>query len=1057
MGPDGDISDLSSTSNNPTLSLPKLRSDSSNWATYSERILNYMTSKGYRRHVLGTARKPEELIERDGKFYKPSLSSLSSSTPSAKESETQPISDEALEKHEDSVDLYDQMQAAVREIIYHTVDKTTFIQVKNEKDAASVWKKVVSIHADKGSLYEANLLVQLQNIRYNEKESMREHTGRMTELRERLAEMNAPISDESFISYIRTSLSLAPSFRNLFTALSTTSRQTGKKLTPADVIWHLTEEAASVEIEDSINKSNTAMMAASSKPNEGKDKSKSSKSDLLCGNTIFCGCRGHTTEQCWEKGGGREGQAPDWWKKLNKGKKSSVNVAETESSNKEDEPENYAMLAFISPSLDSKSALVCTSDFRSEALAASEHSGIIIDSGASRHFSPDRAKFLNYVEFASNEPIRAADGRTFRALGKGDIQITLPNGNQKSTVITLKEVYYSPVMAFTLISVSCVDRAGFSLVFGGSSCQLKTSKYVTIGHIPQVRGLYRIFDTTSPSIPTHTANVAVKQISIDELHVRMGHVNHDDLRRMVEKGMVTGVDLDSSSQPGFCVKSKATRKPFPKESKSEYKAYGDKVVADVWGPAPVKSIGGKEYYLLFKDLFSHEERIYFLKHKSEVFDHYEKYEAWLRVQRGGTIRIFGSDRGGEFTSQEFTEYLENSGSIRHLTVHDSPASNGVAERANRTHLDGARAMLEGAKLPKYLWAEAVSHHVWLRNRVPTRTLYESKTPIEMGTNQKPDLSIVRPWGCKMWVKRLDAGKLEPRAEECRFVGVDSESKGYRVYWPGKNRVSVERDAYFNEKEALEPDEVSIEEENDLPTNLDHRQHLDNPSKTPPPTVNESNQPIMQPGTQVIKSSHTNKKPTRRNSLEGLPHFDNEDFGRGKRQRVPKSGSSAALADVEKLIDVKEIPDVDDGLSPKRTSPADQGGVDEDNWEWAMAMSGDEPSLREALNGGERQAWIDAIEAELTQMEKVNAWVPVIPPPDANVIPTMFVFRRKRNDKGSIVRYKARLVVKGYKQQFGVDYMDTFAQPSEHPLFAFSSHLPLKRVLPFINATSRTHI
>ena len=109
---------------------------------------------------------------------------------------------------------------------------------------------------------------------------------------------------------------------------------------------------------------------------------------------------------------------------------------------------------------------------------------------------------------------------------------------------------------------------------------------------------------------------------------------------------------------------------------------------------------------------------------------------------------------------------------------------------------------------------------------------------------------------------------------------------------------------------------------------------------------------------------------------------------------------------------------------------DQGGVDielgGDEMETTLAISKDEPSLKEALSGDEREAWVDTIEAELTQMEKVNAWTPVIPPPDINVIPCRYIFRRKRNETGKIVRYKARLVVKGFKQQFGVDYTDTFA-------------------------------
>ena len=65
---------------------------------------------------------------------------------------------------------------------------------------------------------------------------------------------------------------------------------------------------------------------------------------------------------------------------------------------------------------------------------------------------------------------------------------------------------------------------------------------------------------------------------------------------------------------------------------------------------------------------------------------------------------------------------------------------------------------------------------------------------------------------------------------------------------------------------------------------------------------------------------------------------------------------------------------------------------EEEIENMLAMSEDEPSLKDALNGDECTAWMDAIEAELYQMERVNAWIPVIPPPDANIIPSCYVFR-----------------------------------------------------------------
>jgi hypothetical protein len=90
-----------------------------------------------------------------------------------------------------------------------------------------------------------------------------------------------------------------------------------------------------------------------------------------------------------------------------------------------------------------------------------------------------------------------------------------------------------------------------------------------------------------------------------------------------------------------------------------------------------------------------------------------------------------------------------------------------------------------------------------------------------------------------------------------------------------------------------------------------------------------------------------------------------------------------------------------------------------------AISEDEPSLKEAINGHERAEWIKAIEAELTQIERLHTWDLIGTPPDTNVIPSGYVFHQKHDSNGIIKRYKACCIAKGYRQQFGVNYTDTF--------------------------------
>ena len=187
-----------STSDNTTIKvtqLLRLAPDGENWLTYHEQVLNAATVHGLCRHLVGTTLKPSLVIEKDGKFYLSADDLL-------------PLDEDALDKHETSVDTWEQKEAQVCELIYNTVDNATFLQIKGEKSAAALWKKLMSIHSNKGAQFKEYLLGKLQTARYAENEDMHTHLTTMNTLRERLAEIGSPISDIQFNAYIRTSLSL---------------------------------------------------------------------------------------------------------------------------------------------------------------------------------------------------------------------------------------------------------------------------------------------------------------------------------------------------------------------------------------------------------------------------------------------------------------------------------------------------------------------------------------------------------------------------------------------------------------------------------------------------------------------------------------------------------------------------------------------------------------------------------------------------------------------------------------------------------------------------------
>ena len=511
---------------------------------------------------------------------------------------------------------------------------------------------------------------------------------------------------------------------------------------------------------------------------------KGKRSDVECFN---CHKKGHTKADCRAKGGGKEGQGP---------KSQKLKKIESANATKDDDDDDGIWNAYLDSDAESNGSYeddlfeetgvnaeiwgwedddlpdlidLSGSDSHSE----EEHdretkhnadkgpievdSGIevveaqmatgtgvmtewdLYNSGASKHMSAQRNEFINYTP-TEPKPIRAADKRTFNAIGKGDLRVDVPNRTRSSTIV-LKNVLHCPSVGPTLISISKIAAAGATVVFKGTSCKIFNPRNQKVGEIEVQNGLYKVAHQSNE----HAGAVGEVTISLEEMHRQMGHVAPSSIERMVAEKAFEGPSIDDNTDLKFCESceyGKAMRKPITSVRQSHRATkFGEEIHSDLWGPSPVRTPGQKEYYISFTDDYSRWTRIYLLRLKSNAFKAYQQFEAWVKMQHGiKAVKKLRSDRGGECLGEKFDEHLANNGTTRILTTHDTLDHNGVAERLYRTLLEQTHTIIHASRLPKFLWGEAVNHVIWLKNRTITNTLPPGKTQFELLHNMKPDLS-----------------------------------------------------------------------------------------------------------------------------------------------------------------------------------------------------------------------------------------------------------------------------------------------------------------------------
>ena len=934
-----------------TLSIPKLLDDGSNWVDYEIKARTAMGSKGLIRHVEGKARKPTPYAEVNGKLMVDA---------------TTPATDDQIDAKERVLDEYEQKEYLTRHIILTTVSPRLFATIKDKTSSADMWITVKADATAKTELHQIDTRRQLHQKKCGENDDMKAHLEELVNLRGKLIGMGATVEDAKFRTIILSSLPL--SYRSIISAITVSASLTKAKVENDHLIRIITEEAESRLILEGNSAGAGSALTATDKPVKGNRQQRQKKNRPKCYN---CNKPGHTKAECWAKGGGMEGQGP---KQKGGKEKASANTVLTKPE-EDSPPQEYAFVTNTQ---------------------ASHMFKILLDSGASSHFCPDRSKFKTFVE--SKTIVNTADGRSFIANGKGDVDIEIPSGASITTV-TLKDAIYAPEMASTLISISKLDKNGYFARFGSGACMIMTLDKKTIGSIPLLDGLYQTKLATAQI--AQTATTTAHTITINEAHRLLGHISRQTIRNGIRNGKICGLTISDPENTvdlfcEICAQSKPTRKPFPQEASNRSKNLGDRMHADLWGPAQVISLGGARYTIDFTDDATRYTWIDFLKTKDEALDAFKK----LETQYSARIKIGRTDRGTELKNKKSDKYFAERGIRRELTTHDTHEQVGVAERYNRFKAEIIRAILIESGLLRFLWAEAAQHATWIKNRVPTRAL-NGISPFEALHGKAPDLSMLVPFGTHVWVKDLKAKKLDRRSKHGRFIGFDWESRGHRIYFEGERRIGIEREVLFDRDRPLADDKVEIDtealtklielskvveqNENDQTWNLG----VNEPEKG-----DEDDQPLEDPKTDDPDAPKQDT-PTKPRSP--------------KTKVVPKVVDGLIEADPTKGRGMRARPvqgyfrKVNEGAALASECDAESQDVEYTY----LALPGDEPeSVEEALNGPDAREWEPALKAELDVLERHKTWRLVERPHGKPVIPCHFILRTKRRPDGDIAKRKA---------------------------------------------------
>lgn len=943
-------------------------------------------------------------------------------------------------------------------------------------EPAECWKALKDLYANSTNSRKLLLRRKLTNLKMQEGSSMSEFLQHLKELLNEFACIGQAVTDAEVVEHVL--MALPESYEGLVnTLMYRPALPTVAELTVVlmqDDIRRELKSSKRVEDEALLIRSGNKKPATGNRRSSPGGESAQPKSKKN-GECHYCGSKEHWMRNCPQLA------AEIKSRKARRMEKPSINLTDAVvdnfmSSEDEEVSEGESGLAV------SFTELNLASDHEDK-----RNHDWFIDSGASKHVTGLR-NLLSELEEGSHSKINTAGGQSLNVEGKGTVEVPTSSGS-----IKFDNVLYVPGVTKNLLSVGSITDGKERLKVLFDSKQfwiLKDSpvpashNIVTTGRRDRRNGLYRFRPPSLSinSIETHTLKDQLTML----WHNRLGHANFKVIAFMSSHAKVHGLPplLSTSAFCTACRSGKQCREPKPRRApiQTGQSKEGEHhrtisplelLHTDICGPLSVNSLRGSRYILTITDDFSRFTWLFFLKHKSETLSKFRQFKATQELQSNHRIKIIRSDRGGEYISQDFINFCNDSGIVRQLTQAHTPHQNGIAERKNRSLLEKARSMAFASNTPSYLWTEAVATANYLINRTATRANHGT-TPFEKLTGRIPSVSHLRVFGCRSYV--LDTSpsrkKWAPRSYECIFLGYDETSRGFRNYNRSTRKILVSKDVQFDEahfpssspilkdngiKEVPQAAEWPITEEIRTP-DAGHT-HAGSSVQVPNPCAARCPEAVSHSPSTTSPIDRSRNKLQHRSSLE-LPKPALENDSEGSHDEAGQHSPTAAEVPIEDFsVDVPLRPDTNHHAQlPLHTyqrrqaasstpTTLDHTGTSSTNTLLPTTRSGrirripsrlDDFHLHFTENAPQTSlplsieaallhpGWKRAMDDELASIYKNGTWDIVSLPHDRQAITTKWIYRVKTNADGSTAKLKARLVAKGFQQKPGQDYTETFA-------------------------------